>query len=80
MRKRQNREKCFFSKLKETKNGLEQGTGDAVLEMEFLAFWREKELLLSRFLGDPTVGFRRSKKESCFMQRNLRVGSGFGSF
>ena len=56
------------------------GAGDAMLEMEFLAFKREKDLLLSRFLGDPTVGFRRSKKESCSTQRGLRVGSIFGSF
>ena len=29
-----------------------------------LIFQRERELLLSRFLANPTVGFLRSKKES----------------
>ena len=40
---------------------------------------RERERL-SRFPGDPTVGIRRDEKESCSTHRDLRVGTGFGSF
>ena len=41
---------------------------------------RERVQLLSKFLGDPTVEILRSKKESHFMRRGLRVGSGFKEF
>ena len=47
----------------------------------FLVFSeKEREILLSRFLGDPTVGICRDKKESRSTHRDLRVGSSFGSF
>ena len=36
-------------------------------------FFLEREHLLSRFAIDRTVGFRRSKKESCSTRRGLRV-------
>ena len=36
--------------------------------------------LLSKKLGDPTVGIRRDKKESGSTQRGLRVGTGFEEF
>ena len=32
----------------------------------WIFFERERERLLSKFMGDPTVGIRRDKKESCF--------------
>ena len=51
-----------------------------MLEMEFFIFKIEREPLLSRFAGDPIVGIRRDKKESCSTQQGLRVGSDFGSF
>ena len=41
---------------------------------------REKEPLLSRFAGNPTVGSLRDKKESCSTRRGLRVGTGFEEF
>ena len=31
-------------------------------------------------MGDPTVGSRRSKKESCSTRRDLSVGTGFEEF
>ena len=48
--------------------------------MEFLIFYREKDLLLSRFLGDPTIGGRRSKKGKRSTLSRLRVDPGFASF
>ena len=36
--------------------------------------------LLSRISGNPTVGSLRDEKESCSMQRDLRVGTGFEEF
>ena len=46
-----------------------------VLERE-----KERERLLSKILGDPTVEILRSKKESCSTQRGLRVNSVFREF
>ena len=45
----------------------------------FLLFLRERELL-SRIVGDPTVGSRRDKKGSCSTLRGLRVGTRFEEF
>ena len=45
-----------------------------------MAFSRENVHLLSRSVGDPTVGIRRDEMESCSMQRGLRVGTGFKEF
>ena len=45
-----------------------------------LTFERESVLLLSRIVDDPTVGFIRDKKESCFTRRGQRVDTDFGSF
>ena len=42
-------------------------------------FFRERELL-SRIVGDPTVGSRRDEKESCSTRRGLRVSTGFKEF
>ena len=41
---------------------------------------REREPLLFRFTGDPTVGFLQAKKESHSKHQGLLVDSGFGSF
>ena len=41
---------------------------------------RERVFLLSKFLGDPTVGSLRNKKESCSTRRGLRVGTRFREF
>ena len=41
---------------------------------------RERERILSKILGDPTVEILRSKKESCSTRRGLCVGSGFKEF
>ena len=41
---------------------------------------RERVFLLSRIVGDSTVGFIRDKKESCSTWRGQHVGTGFGSF
>ena len=43
-------------------------------------FFSERVFLLSRNMGDPTVGSLRDKKESCSTQRGLRVGTGFREF
>ena len=71
-------EQCSSSSFKkETKNVQERG-GDAV--EDFVIFFREREHLLSRFVADRTVGFRRSKKQSCSTRRELRVGTDFVEF
>ena len=36
--------------------------------------------LLSRFMGDPTVGSLRDKKENCSTRIGLRVGTRFREF
>ena len=41
---------------------------------------RERESLISKILGNPTVRILRDKKESCSTQGGLRVGSGFREF
>ena len=41
---------------------------------------REREHLLSRFPVNRTVGFRRSKKESCSTRRGQHMGTGSWSF
>ena len=41
---------------------------------------RERERLVSRFTGDPTIENFRSMKESCSKRRGLRVGFGFEEF
>ena len=48
--------------------------------MRVFEFFLEREHLLSKFSGDPTVEIRRNKKESLFTHRGPHVGSGFGSF
>ena len=52
--------------------------GDAVEKME--VFSCEKVLLLSKILGNRTVGFRRSKKGKRSTRSRLRVDPGFASF
>ena len=47
---------------------------------ETFRFLREKLRLLSRIVGDPTVGGLRDKKENCSTRRGLRVGTGFREF
>ena len=41
---------------------------------------RERLLILSSFPGDPTVDFRRSKKQSSSSRRELWVETGIGEF
>ena len=36
--------------------------------------------LLSRIVGDPTIGGRRDEKENYSTRRDLRVGAGFEEF
>ena len=36
--------------------------------------------LISKIPANPTVGFLRSKKESCSTRRGQRMDPGFGSF
>ena len=40
----------------------------------------ERVFLLSRIVGDPTVGSFQDKKESCSTRRGLRVGTGIREF
>ena len=42
--------------------------------------FRVREILFSRFLGYPTVGIRRDKKESGSTQQGICVGAGFEEF
>ena len=45
--------------------------------------WRfclDREKLLSKNTGDPTVGSVRDKKENCSTRRGLRMGTGFREF
>ena len=65
--------KLKMSQNVKTKTGEMQkvGNGDFLLE---------RERLLSRTVGDPTVGSRRDKKGSCSTRRGLRVGIGFKEF
>ena len=43
-------------------------------------FLLERERLLSRIVGDPTIDSLRDKKESCSTRRGLRVGTRFREF
>ena len=49
-------------------------------ELWFCDIFLEREKLLSKIPGDPTIGILRSKKESCSTRRGLHVGSGFMEF
>ena len=40
----------------------------------------EKLYLLSRIYGDQAIGFRRSKRQSSSIRRELRVGTRIGDF
>ena len=64
---------CFKLKSK-TGKGEKSGSGYG-----WCVFLRKREIL-SRFVGNPTVESFRSKKESCYTRRGLRVGSGFKEF
>ena len=48
--------------------------------VEVFSIFLERESLLSRNTGDPTVDSLRNKKGSCSMRSGLRVGTGFVSF
>ena len=79
MRKMTKDEQFIFSKR------AQNGHNQAVLEMgssgwNFLVLEREREPLLSRIVADRTVGFRRSKKESCSTQRGLCVSTNLVEF
>ena len=63
-------------KRKRRERGMQWGAGNGVFDV----LEREREPLLSRFAGDPTVGIRRDKKESGSKRRGLCLGSGFWSF
>ena len=54
--------------------------GFFLTETENGVFWRENVHLLSRSIGDPTVGSLRDKKKNCSTRRGLRVGIGFREF
>ena len=43
-------------------------------------FFRERVVLLSRIVGDPTISGFRGKKESCSTRKGLRVGTRFKEF
>ena len=45
-----------------------------------LIFYRERVVLLSKIVGDPTVHGFRDKKESCSTQKGLHVDTGFREF
>ena len=59
-----------------------KGGGGEELTVSFIFVFlvRERERLLSKFLGDPTVGILRAKKESCSTRSGQRVDSGFEEF
>ena len=49
-------------------------------ELQILFLEREREPLLSKISGNPTVGSLQDKKERCSSRRGLRVGTGFREF
>ena len=49
-------------------------------ELGFDILERERECLLSKILGDRTVGFLWVKKQSGSTQQGQRVGTGFEEF
>ena len=65
-------------KRKRKRGGEEKKKNPVASNLIFLV--RERVFLLSRIVGDPTVGFLRTKKQSCSTRRELRVGTGFRSF
>ena len=78
--KRQDKNSCLLKMKKAKKKTCRRkNRGDA--EARFFIFLeREREHILSRFLANPTVEFRRSKKASCSTRRGLPVDSAFRSF
>ena len=67
----------FFFLKKRPKRG--KG-GRTYSRVRLIFLEREREPLLSIFAGNPTVGIRREKKESCSTRRGLLVGTGFREF
>ena len=64
------------SKMKQKKCEMHLGRSSSqVFEVSL-----EREKLLSKNTGDPTVGSLRDEKENCSTRRGLRVGTGFASF
>ena len=58
-----------------------RGKGNEMQKVLFFIFReRERERLLSKISANPTVGFLRSKKESCSTRRGQRVGTGLREF
>ena len=60
--------------------GRRKGKGRGKERKRMRELSREKLYLLSKFLGDRTVGFRRSKKESSFSQQELHIETGIMEF
>ena len=58
--------------------GSRENVGDAVASG--LCDFLEREHHLSKIPANQTVGFRRSKKESCSARRGLRVGTNLVEF
>ena len=54
--------------------------GEKNLNSGFVIIFLEKEKLLSKISGDPTVGSLRDKKESCSTRSGLRVDTELKSF
>ena len=65
--------------IKQKPKGNVERKKEKMLEV-LISFSRESLFLLSRIVGDPTVGFLRDKKGSFSTRRGQRVGTGFGSF
>ena len=65
--------------IKKEKKNVRKGV-ETYRSLIFQNLERERVRLLSKFLGDPTVEILRSKKESHFTPRGLRVGSSFKEF
>ena len=53
---------------------------EGICSSHFCDFILEREHLLSKILGNRTVGILRSKKESRSTRQGQRVGSGFKEF
>ena len=56
------------------------GKGSLTVAMILSFSERERELLLSKIPGDPTVGSLRDEKKSCSTRRRLRMGTEFREF
>ena len=80
MRKEKKERKAKVGNKTKEKQNVERKKGKGDAEGCSPNFSERESSFLSRFVGDPTVGFLRDKKGSCSTQRGQRVDSDFWEF